>query len=104
MPTYDDDIDAGDLFDSASPDDDGEGDAGNLFDSAKPKVETVNLDDGEGDASDFLAESGFKLNREVPDIEYPWMRYHEFNLVQTLDEVKQVVDDCIKSGHCALDL
>lgn len=34
----------------------------------------------------------------------PWMKFHRFNLVKTVDEVVAIVDAAIAHGRCALDL
>ncbi|KKK65024.1 hypothetical protein LCGC14_2978310, partial [marine sediment metagenome] len=34
----------------------------------------------------------------------PWMKFHEFNLVQEIDKVRELVDQAIEHGRCALDL
>ena len=56
------------------------------------------------DALSFLAHSGLKRVRDVPDIIKPWMAHHIFTQVKTLAEVNQIVDECIKRGFCSLDL
>ena len=59
----------------------------------------------EGDSFDsFREESGFRAERDVPDLWRPWMKHHQFVLVQTIEEVEKLVDECIQSGHCSLDL
>lgn len=56
------------------------------------------------DTEDFLANSGFRRERDVPDIMKPWMKHHTFTQVTTADQVREIVDECIKRGFCALDL
>jgi DNA polymerase I-like protein with 3'-5' exonuclease and polymerase domains len=56
------------------------------------------------DATTFMEKSGLQRERSVPDIKYPWMEHHKFTLVTTVTEVNHIVDECIKSGFCALDL
>jgi DNA polymerase I-like protein with 3'-5' exonuclease and polymerase domains len=36
-------------------------------------------------------------------VEKNWMKYHKFVAVQTLDEVRQIVDACLAAGSCSLD-
>jgi len=56
------------------------------------------------DPLDFIASSGIKPDRAVPDIELPWMRHHKFTLVTSVEQVNQIVDACIRAGSCSLDL
>lgn len=56
------------------------------------------------DALDFLENSGMKRDRQVPDIMKPWMQYHKFTRVQTVEELRRIIDECIKRGYCSLDL
>jgi DNA polymerase I-like protein with 3'-5' exonuclease and polymerase domains len=67
----------------------------------KPKVAEAPILD---DPSDFIEKSGFQRERLVPNIEKPWMKHHIFTLVRTIETVNQIVDDCIKSSFCSLDL
>ena len=60
-------------------------------------------DEGD-DPLDFLENSGLKRDRQVPDIMKPWMVYHKFTLVRTVEELRRIVDECIKRGYCSLDL
>ena len=60
-------------------------------------------DDGD-DLSAFLASTGLKAEREVPDITKPWMRHHEFVLVKTVEEVNQIIDEALAKGRIAIDL
>jgi len=54
------------------------------------------------DLASFMAE--VQQQRDVPDITLPWMRYHEFERVQSIEQLNEIVDAAIKAGHCALDL
>lgn len=56
------------------------------------------------DQLDFMATLGLEQKRLVPDITKPWMKYHEFVLVQTLAEVNRIIDDAIACKHVSLDL
>lgn len=40
----------------------------------------------------------------VGDLRKPWMRFHEFILVKTIEQVREVVDKALGHGRCALDL
>jgi len=63
------------------------------------------VDEDEGDdLESFLSATGIKAEREVPDITKPWMKYHEFVLVRTSDEVERIVDEALANGKCSLDL
>ena len=60
-------------------------------------------DDGDS-PEDFMSGSGLQSARAAPDITRPWMKHHKFVLVRTSDELDSIVDACIASGRCALDL
>jgi len=60
---------------------------------------------GEGDGlDDFMASTGMQRERDVPDPAKPWMKFHEFKLVQSLAEVEALVDAAIAAKKCSLDL
>jgi DNA polymerase I-like protein with 3'-5' exonuclease and polymerase domains len=61
----------------------------------------VHLDDAEDEGGDVV--QTFELQREVPDITKPWMKYHKFTRVETVDKVREIVDAAIAHGRCALD-
>lgn len=61
-------------------------------------------DEGEGDAASFMADLGLRQQREVPDITKPWMKYHEFERVSSIEQLNAIVDAAIQAGKCALDL
>ena len=64
-------------------------------------------DDDEEDwtPGSFMAGTGLKKESQLKDdLAKPWMKYHHFHLVKTVDEVKKIVDKAIKHGRCALDL
>ncbi len=59
------------------------------------------------DPSDFLVEAGLRQQQRqenAGELFKPWMRYHRFNLVKSVAEVRAIVDAAIKHGRCALDL
>lgn len=72
--------------------------------SPRPATSMTASNETDDDPSDFMASTGIKQEREVPDITKPWMKHHTFNRVRTIEEVTQIVDECIARGRCALDL
>lgn len=67
--------------------------------SVAPSVTTKDVETDDSDLSEFFSES--KLDRGLSK---PWMRFHRFNLVKTVEEVKAIVDKALEHGRCALDL
>lgn len=65
-----------------------------------PAVE-VPVDTGD-DLGSFLEFAG--VSTEIPSLRKPWMKFHKFNLVKTVEEVATIVDKAIAHGRCALDL
>jgi len=80
--------------------------------SPAPSVESSDDDmfgggaggDEGADAASYMADMGLRQQREVPDIIKPWMKYHEFILIKSVEQLNEVVDAALKSGKCALDL
>lgn len=70
----------------------------------KPVPKLDGDDDEEFSFDQYNADAGIVFERTVPDPSKPWMKHHEFVLVQTIDEVRQIIDDAIASGHTSLDL
>lgn len=69
----------------------------------------VAINDDDGGADDFMASLGLQvqqrdLPREGVELEKPWMKFHRFVLVKTVEEVRDLVDRAIAHGRCALDL
>ena len=64
------------------------------------------VDDDEQVALAFLQDTGLQLESRdgMGDLTKPWMKFHKFVLVKTIDEVRELVDRAIKHGRCALDL
>ena len=58
----------------------------------------------EDDDLDFMGALGLEQKRSVPDITKPWMKYHDFVLVQSVDEVNRIVDSALACKACSLDL
>jgi len=61
---------------------------------------------GEDIPEEFMADLGLKQEARggVDPIVKPWMKFHEFRLIQQVDEVRDLVDHAIEHGRCALDL
>lgn len=72
--------------------------------SADPPPASPAPVDGDDDLDAFMDSAGVQQEREVPDITKPWMKYHEFVLVRTVEEVEAIVDQAIEHGRCSLDL
>lgn len=70
----------------------------------KARPRQLALADTGDNLEEFMVSSGLKSERTVPDITKPWMKHHEFVLVQTVAEVEQIVDAAIASGKASLDL
>ena len=60
-------------------------------------------DDGDG-LDDFMSNTGMQRERDVPDPDKPWMKFHDFILVRTIEEVVQIVNAAIANKRCSLDL
>ncbi len=63
-----------------------------------PVAQAAEEDEDEGNAIDMVP-----FLREVPDIEKPWMKFHKFTRVKTVEEVRGLVDAALKHGRCSLD-
>jgi len=75
--------------------------------SARPLKDTKDEEeDEEENAEDFLESTGLKTEgeRNQQNLTKPWMRFHKFVLVKTIEEVEDIVDRAIANGRCALDL
>ncbi len=71
---------------------------------ARP-VKAINLPDT--DSGDELSSYLEGTVIEVPKdrgLSKPWMKFHTFTLVKTVDEVREIVDRAIAHGQCGLDL
>ncbi len=60
-------------------------------------------DDGD-DLGAFMASGGVQQEKTVSYKRRPWMNYHKFELVTTIERLREIVDEAIKRGECALDL
>jgi DNA polymerase I-like protein with 3'-5' exonuclease and polymerase domains len=81
-------------------------DEGALFEEAdEPERSFGMLPDFEGDDPlDFIENSGFQRDRSVPDKAKPWMVHHRFEVATSVEQVNEIVDECIRAGKCSLDL
>jgi len=70
---------------------------------AAPSTSMI-ADDDDDDGSDFLSNVKVEAREGVDTIVKPWMQYHKFTLVRTIEEVRQIVDDALAHGRCGLDL
>src|SRR5512142_1009070 len=60
-------------------------------------------DDDDGDDLAVFGQA-IQAETEMLHLERPWMKYHEFHLVKTVDEVREIVDKALAHGRCSLDL
>lgn len=78
----------------------------------EPEVATKSVEvpvdnDADVDAAGFLASLGLKQQTRDTGSKAtvkPWMKFHHFTLVRTIDEVRAIVDAALEHGRCALDL
>lgn len=78
-----------------------------VLDAAEPAADpppAAPVVDHGNDLDAFMEDAGVQQEREVPDETKPWMKYHEFVLVRTVDEIEAIVDKAIEHGRVALDL
>lgn len=118
----DDDLDLGSIFggqppeEEPAPDDPGVGEG-----QAEPPVSPPSEEElagpgfeddeaGEDENEDnglagFMSSQGLKTEAQLKDdLAKPWMKYHHFNLVTSVEEVRKIVDMALAHGRCALDL
>lgn len=69
-----------------------------------PEVQAAPESPMSSEDDDFEFEFETEPRDGVAAIIKPWMQYHKFTLVQTVDEVRQIVDDALAHGRCSLDL
>jgi DNA polymerase I-like protein with 3'-5' exonuclease and polymerase domains len=64
--------------------------------------------EGATDEDAFACMEAIGLHQEsrdgIGDLSKPWMKFHSFNLVKTIEQVRSIVDSAIQNGACALDL
>lgn len=63
----------------------------------------VSLDD-DGDDPDTFMKAVVVTAPKDRGLSKPWMKFHRFNLVKTVDEVRDIVDRALEHGRCGLDL
>jgi len=56
------------------------------------------------DTDEFMDAFGITAETKVPNILKPWMQEHNFELVQSIEKVREIVTKAIESGFCSLDL
>lgn len=76
--------------------------------AAPPSTWTSVDEDDDGDDEDdpeaIMASMGARRESNTSDIAKAWMHYHEFVVVQTLEEIEAIYKIALKTGKCALDL
>lgn len=66
-------------------------------------VDGLASDDDES-LSDFFEGSGIKVHQQDNRLIKPWMKFHQFKLVKTIEGVRELVDLALAHGRCGLDL
>jgi DNA polymerase I-like protein with 3'-5' exonuclease and polymerase domains len=56
------------------------------------------------DLSDFFEGSGIRVSSKDSKLIKPWMKFHQFKLVRTIEGVRELVDLALAHGRCGLDL
>lgn len=56
------------------------------------------------DDSDLLDAMGLRVATSTPDMIKGWMKFHKFVLVETIDQVRKIIDHAYEVGSCSLDL
>lgn len=69
-----------------------------------PQATLTPLEDSSDSVDDFFNNMGVKQQSVVPKISKPWMKHHQFVLVQNIQHVNSIIDDAIANGRCSLDL
>jgi DNA polymerase I-like protein with 3'-5' exonuclease and polymerase domains len=66
---------------------------------------TLGMED-EDIPTDPMGMMGVKPQRDVDfdGLIKPWMKYHEFKVVESIEELRAIVDDALRTGKAALDL
>lgn len=64
-------------------------------------------DDEEYDLNNAMPDMGVRTQTQVAlgsrDLNKPWMKFHKFILVKSVEEVRELVDAALAHGRCALD-
>jgi len=53
---------------------------------------------------DFMQNVGLTQQRETPNIVKPWMKYHRFEVVSTIEKLEWVIQKAFEAKECSLDL
>ncbi len=69
-----------------------------------PPAPTVTNEDEGDDPAAFMDNVGLQQEREVPDITRPWMKHHKFVRVETIAQLRSIIDEALARGRCSLDL
>lgn len=56
------------------------------------------------DIESFMDDMGFVQEGADIDLSKPWMKLHKFELVKRAGRLREVIDECLAAGRCALDL
>lgn len=105
--SFDDDLEAADLEEPSEPSEETTEEP-----EPEPEAPSAAATEGEDDLSElvaFMDTVGVQQETRVvarggDDLTKPWMRFHRFVLVKSVDEVREIVDAAIKHGRCGLDL
>jgi len=72
-----------------------------------PTVPVVAVDELATDdesLADFFEGSGIKIEAKDTKLIKPWMKFHQFKLIKTIEQVRELVDLALAHGRCGLDL
>ncbi len=61
-------------------------------------------DEGGDDVDSIMESMGANIEPNATDIMKAWMNYHKFVVVETIEELTEIVDQALKAGKCSLDL
>jgi DNA polymerase I-like protein with 3'-5' exonuclease and polymerase domains len=64
----------------------------------------VELASDDESLEDFFEGSGIQIGRQDNKLTKPWMKFHQFKLVKTIEGVRELVDLALAHGRCGLDL
>lgn len=72
--------------------------------AVKPVAIEVDMASGDDDdLAAFVNTESLNPNAK-PDLVKPWMKFHKFTLIKTIEEVRTLVDQILAYGRCGLDL
>lgn len=74
--------------------------------STSPEEEEGSDEEEEGqlDATQIMASMGTRQEASAADIFKAWMNFHDFVLVKSVDQLREVVKQAYRVGKCSLDL